>query len=69
MRRVGLMVLAIAALAGCGGSKTLITPQSRLIYNDGKQSIWTTCDKGNRLYMTPDGIASIVPGGCQDGNP
>src|SRR5262245_15950803 len=56
-----LGLLAVLALVGCASSDKdkprpmLMTPQSRLIYHDGTHGLWTTCDRGNRVYLSHEG--------------
>lgn len=75
-RGVGLVALVALALVGCSGNKAappepvLITPNSRLIYHDTNgHAVWTTCDRGTRLYLTHDGRFQAVPNGCLNGEP
>lgn len=71
MRRL-MVLLTLGWLAlGCSKEKpVLMTPGSRLIYHDGAgHGLWTSCDRGNRVYMTHTGLYQVVPGGCPDGQP
>jgi hypothetical protein len=72
MRHVMLAIVTAAVLCGCTSNAKppmLMTPQSRLIYHDGTTGLWTTCDRGNRVYMTHAGLVQVIPYGCLDGQP
>jgi hypothetical protein len=67
-----LAIVTAGLFLGCAKEKPpsmLMTPQSRLIYHDGTTGLWTTCDRGNRVYMTHAGLVQVIPYGCLDGQP
>ena len=71
MRAIGLVILALLATACASKPErtSYMTPGSRLIYHGGKFGVWTTCDRGNRVYYTETGLFQVVAGGCPDGSP
>lgn len=70
MRKIALVLGIGALLAACGKDHAAhLTPGSRLIYHGGKFGVFTTCDRGNRVYYTETGLFQVLPGGCPDGQP
>lgn len=74
MRTLG--VVCALGLAACSGSKpappppmSLVMPGSRLLYNNGTESVWSICDRATRVYMSNKGAVVVVPNGCLDGQP
>jgi len=71
MRRLAwILVIGLAATA-CGSSRkdVIMAPGSRLIFDDGTHRLWSQCDRGNRIYMTPSGDVQVIPNGCPGGEP
>jgi hypothetical protein len=63
-----LVGVTLLTLAGCGSKKDVMMPGSRMIYQGGL-SLWTFCDRGNRVYMSDKGLNQVIPGGCPGGEP
>jgi hypothetical protein len=73
MKRLAWLLLGLGLVA-CGHKdppppSSLVMPGSRLLYNNGTESVWTLCDKGTRVYISNKGGVVLAPGACADGLP
>lgn len=65
------MITGLLLLGGCATNQGMrAAPASRLIYSGGSgNTVYSICDRGNRIYLTERGPFQVVPGGCMDGQP
>jgi hypothetical protein len=68
---LGLMLGLIGCASKPEAPRQLMTPNTRMIYHGGStgQSLYTFCDRGNRVYQNEMGHFQAIPGGCPDGSP
>jgi hypothetical protein len=75
MNRLWLVAAVLVLATACTTKKeppppsSLVMPGSRLLYNNGTESLWAICDRGSRIYLTNKGAAYVAPGACSDGLP
>ena len=69
-----VIVILALVLSGCGlfrsdPPKQQMTPGSTLLYHGGREGIWVTCFRTDKLFLNESGQFYVVAGGCPAGVP
>jgi hypothetical protein len=75
MSRLAILVALGLAVVACTKQEpppkpALITPNSKLLYEDGQgHGVFTYCSGKDRVFMSHAGQFQVIGGGCPTGEP